>query len=335
MDRIVVMIMLNHDTHEAYIFVKDVFPIRQSTGTSVERSAYSPPVKLLSEELSLNSIRVLDNISLTLTGVNIHSSTLATFHFESSSHLSINPGQAAVIDFIKLLGTQQYAHMSPGKEVSLNDDRVRTWTVSSCHNSETRNLSLTMREKPRGLVTGALFALAHQAAKKMPHILLDARPLGLSVDLVGISGSFTLPPEVTAHKLLCFAGGVGITPFLSILGSANLNKYLDIIFILSTNEPDIFIRMVSDALPQSLMANVVLHVFTRKDIRVDLLLNDRVEIVKYDQRLNRERLFSIAGDALELLIYVCGPVAFENMVIKTLGDLGVNHMAVIKDGFAY
>ena len=321
---------------EACIFVQDVFPIRQHPGSVVEKSPYCPPIRLLSEELD-QSGRLLDNVSLTLTGIEIHSPSLATFHFESSSAISILPGQAAVLDFTRLFGKQQYAHMAPGREASLNDDRVRTWTVSSSHSSETRNFSLTMREKPDGLVTGGLFTLARRVAKNMPHILLDSRPLELSVDLLGISGSFTLPPIPSTRKLLWCAGGVGVTPFLSMLGSLNNGNIYDIIFVLSTNEPGVFINLISRSIPTNLSFNIKFHLFTRQASYMDdgLTINKHLKVVEHKTRLDEGELASISDDISERLLYICGPPTFENLVIEALCNQGLNRDSVIREGFLY
>ncbi|GAV98933.1 protein [Lentinula edodes] len=118
--------------------------------------------------------------------------------------------------FNHLLGKPKYAHMAPSNPKSLNDDRVRTWTVSD---SSTHEFALTMREIPGGVVTGALFNLARALAKSRPELLTNTSDLEIRLGLVGFSGSFCLPSPAkdSEVKLLWIAGGIGFTPFLRML----------------------------------------------------------------------------------------------------------------------
>ncbi len=168
-----------------YVFVRDALPVRQRPGSGVERSPYSPQVKLLAEEIQNNpgAPTSFDDVLATVSRMEILSPTLARFTFETSQPVVIQPGQAAILDFSDLLGSQAYSHMAPGAESSLNDDRVRTWTVSSAHvnvaadgaggvcAAPTTTFDLTRRLKDGGLVTGALFAIARQVREKMPLLM--------------------------------------------------------------------------------------------------------------------------------------------------------------------
>jgi len=51
--------------------------------------------------------------------------------------------------------------MSAARPSLVNDDFIRTWTISSVAmgNLDTNSFALTMREKPGGVVTGALFSI--------------------------------------------------------------------------------------------------------------------------------------------------------------------------------
>lgn len=190
---------------DGYTFVEDALPVRQKPGSHVERSPYSPTVRLLAAEKgggasSLN-LRDTGKVQARLKRVNLHNTDIATFVWElisptpsssSSSgetpHVSIRPGQTAVLDFTLFLGQAAYQHMAPLKPSAVNDDRIRTWTISSS-DSWTRNnpapdepqvFELTMREKPGGTVTGALFALVKKLVSVQRRDLLDdMRPLDI------------------------------------------------------------------------------------------------------------------------------------------------------------
>ncbi|CAA7271302.1 unnamed protein product [Cyclocybe aegerita] len=215
-----------------YVHVRDAFPARQRPGYTIQPSPYSPPIRLLTEENPQSKIfSTSEQPKALLVSIKIHSPTLATFEWEVPTPVHIRPGQAAILGFMPLLGSRQYQYMAPQKPSAVNDDFIRTWTVSSAHEGEggTRRFALTMREKPGGTVTGALFTIARRLAQLKPEALVDSSVLGLRVDLVGISGDFVLPTPAasgsrTSPSLLWVAGGIGITPFLSMLAALSNKK---------------------------------------------------------------------------------------------------------------
>jgi len=113
--------------------------------------------------------------------------------------------------------------------------------MSSAHVvGKTQTFELTMREKPGGVVTGALFAVARKLKEGMPHVMEDCRVLGMIVRLVGVAGEFVLPPvqDPAARKPLFVAGGIGITPFLSMLKAIReRDEERDVVLLISTREP--------------------------------------------------------------------------------------------------
>lgn len=278
-----------------YILVEDALPVRQKLGTQVLRSPYSPPVRLLAEEVA--STYFIDDTQatheVTLARIEVHSHDIASFTFESTTHVNVIPGQAVILDFKSFVGALPYQHMAPGNPASVNDNRIRTWTVSgstrwSGSSSEHTDvdadagpvsLTLTIRHKPGGVVTSALFAVARQLSEFRPELLEDARLLRLSVPLVGIAGDFTLPtdadvrssgngegssvqPSPSAHagtrEWLWVAGGIGVTPFLAMLAGLQEMKNRggagaadNITLILSTREPDVLVPLVVRALERT------------------------------------------------------------------------------------
>jgi hypothetical protein len=130
-----------------------------------------------------------------LTCITVHNPTIATFKWESSALIRAEPGQAVILDFSALLGSREYRHMSAARPSLVNDDFIRTWTISSAAtgNLDMNSFALTMREKPGGIVTGALFSILRKLSEVKPEALDDSRKLSLSVNIVGISGEFVLP----------------------------------------------------------------------------------------------------------------------------------------------
>ncbi|KAG2032733.1 hypothetical protein BDR03DRAFT_873388 [Suillus americanus] len=337
-----------------YIFIEDALPVRQGEGTEPQRSLYAPPVKLLKEEQASSTyFSTEDAIHATLSRIQLHSSDIATFTFESPHKLKIIPGQAAVLDFTSFLGASPYRHMAAENPNSVNDDRIRTWTISWCSSWKSvadgagTSFSLTMRLKPGGAITGALFDIANKLSSVRPELLEDSRPLGLSVTLVGIVGDFVLEPTgphegpkiavtreeepISVHKnaprkLLWIAGGIGITPFLAMLSDvpSHFTEY-EITLLLSTREPDVMLSLLSNAIEAAAHEiKLVVHVFSRTE-QFESSLPTSVSLHRHSGRITS----SFASDFTAECVYVCGPEIFEREVIQ--GVVG----KVIREGFAY
>lgn len=358
-----------------YILVEDALPVRQDPGTQVQRSPYSPPIRLLTEEIA--STYFVDDPKekpmVSLTRIEVHSDDIATLTFESPTHVDIIPGQAAVLDFKSFVGALPYQHMAPGNPISVNDDRIRTWTVSGAsrwagsfsENMETgtragpMSFTLTLRHKLGGAVTSALFAVVQQVGKFRPDLLEDARPLGLTVPLVGIAGEFTLPGEAdrsATRKWLWVAGGIGITPFLAMLAglreknSSRGGAVDDITLVLSTREPCVLLPLVIRALEctgnrgQKLggyQGKLSIHIFSRtppsptSSATTDGTLLT-VEVTHHASRLNEEALRALnINDVQERQVYICGPEGFEQIALAALREMGVDSHKVRKEGFTY
>ena len=284
----------------------------------------------------------LEDVTALLTSIELHSPDLATVTFETSTPVSVSPGQAAALDFTDLLGKQAYAHMAPGNENRLNDDRIRTWTISSAHvTGQTSSFKITMREKPGGLVTGAIFNLARHAAAKMPNILRDARPLEFRVRLVGVGGEFVLSKTPSTEKrLLWIAGGIGVTPFISMLSalsSASGASAYDIVMILATREPQVLLPLIRDALACGECIDapkVLLHLFTSQDYQKPEL-PENIALYEHSGRLRQETVQELVEDVGQRVVYLCGTPEFEDAALESLKNAGAEIGQVKREGFGY
>ncbi|KAJ6538798.1 hypothetical protein DFH09DRAFT_71247 [Mycena vulgaris] len=340
-----------------YTLVRDALPVRQRASTSPERSPYSPPIRLLADEApSVSLLNKSDGATALLSKIDLHSPAIATFTWNSSVDLQINPGQAIIMDMSPLVGVPAYRHMAPSKPTSVNDDSIRTWTVSSSHPpSGTRSFSLTMREKPGGAVTGPLFAIARKLAELRPEALADSSPLQLRVGIVGVTGDFvlpldTVPPSISdaalglmvpfavssSKKMLWVAGGIGITPFLSMLkglrSSAHANSARwEVRFLLATREPDVLLPLVEGAFgTDGSPVDLELEVFTTKDVP---RVGGGIVLRRHEGRMPRD--FFGAGDVLGREVFLCGSPDFEKAALTALAEGGVPEGAVRREGFEY
>ncbi|KAI0086996.1 hypothetical protein BDY19DRAFT_893860 [Irpex rosettiformis] len=338
-----------------YIFVHNALPVRQRPDTEPERSPYSPPIRPLIEETPEGTIAQFDKDSIvTFIRVRIHSDDLATFTFETAQPIHFKPGQTAVLDFTDLVGAQQYAHMAPMKPTSINDDRIRTWTISSIDASSdgTKTFDLTMREKPGGLVTGALFMIARTLVTKRPELLEDFRSVDLRVKLVGIAGSFTFvnhPQEtsVARHSALWLAGGIGVTPFMSMMKAIMQDKThsgeWDIVLGLATREPEVLLPLLTDILDRGRTSKLKLHLHVFSNRPVPSLpekIQDGtyegldVAIIRHNGRIN-DMFLEEVEELTGRTTYMCGPEEFERKMLDLLGARGVSNNAVVRESFEY
>ncbi|USP79380.1 hypothetical protein yc1106_06654 [Curvularia clavata] len=218
---------------QAARFIADGLPFRGSLG---EMSPYAPPVRALASEPG-----VLKNTTSAATLVTaellkrevitpsisrftfaLHSSTAATVvNGEKIPAKSWHPGQHVTLDFSSELD-QGYMHMNNDNPQSLNDDYVRTFTITNLlpphlYDKETQlddgtQLEITVRR--HGPATEFLWAHGMRTPLKLP--------------VLGFGGeeSFRLLPSSAAvlenenhsqslDQVVFIAAGVGVTPLLS------------------------------------------------------------------------------------------------------------------------
>jgi ferredoxin-NADP reductase len=193
--------------------------------TSKEQlSPYNPPVKLLRQELEQMGHAPLAEskaaISATLVSTQTLSDNIKTFNFRLSSPIEASlPGGFGVFDFSSLLD-HGYSHMNEANPQLVNEDFVRTWTLSSAPKFDpntkvfraTDQVSVTVKRKPGGLISNVLHDNADALAANTLPVAFKGTGSGFTCFAEGPHGTGpTVPP-----KILWIAGGVGITPFMSM-----------------------------------------------------------------------------------------------------------------------
>lgn len=319
-----------------FVFVRDALPVRQEN-TSVERSPYSPKVKYLVEE-SGSQTGDHNQHRAQLQGATQLSPNLAVFRFQviskpGSGDLRIRPGQAIVLDFMDWIGPPQYQHMANSAPASINDDRVRTWTVSSSHEEENVTwFELTMREMKGGAVTGALFdLLRNHPLNKLGQPMVFEDPV--SAKIVGVTGDFFM----TRHNLnvLWVAGGIGITPFLAMLsGLADRGPAAegDVMLVVATREPKIMLDLIQSPLERmSLTVQTKIAILSHESgIDAGHLNRPSQHISMHKGRVVPEYWKEVPRDKE---VFICGPSAFGDSVTDGLQAAGIPLTKIHREGF--
>lgn len=213
----------------------------ENTDDSLGKSPYNPPVRLLTAEGNLLSETERKKggggeVAAKLAKKEVITPSVARFTFALSTPTTVLPGQWVALDAAGELDLG-YSHMRDDDPASLNDDFVRTFTVTWASGWDedgkksdsggaaavppSTAFAITIRR--HGPVTGLLFASSPERA-------------GLELPIRGFGGGeFRIRPVAAAHSsspspasssiapvkgLTPFiAGGVGITPLLAELAA--------------------------------------------------------------------------------------------------------------------
>ncbi|RDL37148.1 uncharacterized protein BP5553_04581 [Venustampulla echinocandica] len=193
---------------EAARFVLDGLAFRGQPG---EFSPYNPPVRYLSTEKPSGITASEKQIYAKLIDKKIISPTVARFRFHISDPTKAGPwkpGQYATLSFKDELD-MGYSHMRDDDPKSLNDDFLRTFTISSSHTSSDAHNQFEITIRKVGVVTDFLFR--HNIRSE------------LEVPLQGFGGEFYIQ-QINGEHVSFVAGGVGITPLLAQAADLDLKR---------------------------------------------------------------------------------------------------------------
>jgi hypothetical protein len=209
--------------HEA-LFVADSLPFHGKLG---EMSPYDPPIRALATEGALGSGTYASAATAELLRREMLTRSICRFTFalhtpsgagntgqEAAVVKPWLPGQHITFDFSSQLD-QGYKHMDNNNPQSLNDDYIRTFTISNTLSAAQRSeetvedgtlVQITARK--HGPVTGYLWTY---------DLTGEAKPLTVPVMGFGGEASFWLPvtPKDVPVRPIFIAAGVGITPILA------------------------------------------------------------------------------------------------------------------------
>lgn len=192
-------------------FVKRGLPFRGERG---ELSPYNPPVRYLASERGVLKTQgvAAATVNARILKREMLTPTIARFRFQISDISASGrwaAGQHVALSFEDQLSLG-YSHMRDDDPKSLNDDYIRTFTISSPPtDSELRADQFEITVRNVGVATNFMFQVKTKS--------------GLELPLKGFGGEFVIHLE--DQKIVPFvAGGIGITPILGQVLSLDLAK---------------------------------------------------------------------------------------------------------------
>lgn len=154
---------------------------------------------------------------------------------------------------------------------------------------------------------------------------LDAMKPGAWARLKGPSGTFILPGE--RRKLAFLSGGIGITPFRSMLRyMADTGQWRDTVLLYGNNSvADIAFRDELDALAGAGEGLRVVHVLSGQDVPPDWKGKTG--------RIDRDMIAKTVPDFMERLFYASGPPKMVTSLEEQMLALDVPGQQIKKDSF--
>lgn len=182
-------------------------------GENLERSPYNPSVRFLASEKYLpEAQKTGDNsVMAKLIKKETLTPTIYRYRFSISDPLASGPwkpGQYVALSFREELD-MGYSHMRDDDPRSLNDDYLRTFTVSSRPGEGIHGEEFDITVRKVGNVTG--------------YLSMQSERSGLEVPLRGFGGEFRV--QQNPSGMIAFvAGGIGITPLLAQLDDIDTSR---------------------------------------------------------------------------------------------------------------
>ena len=217
------------------------------------------------------------------------------FHFEKPAGFQFKPGQYADLTLINPAETD-------------SEGNVRTFSIASAPYEDELLFATRMRKSAFKRVLGCV-------------------PLGTEVKLEGPMGSFTLHKN-PAKAAVFLAGGIGITPFLSILRQAAKEKLPHLLYLFYSNrrpEDAAFLQHLEDLAKSN-----------SKFIFVPSMSEMEKSKLNWSGErgfINREMVIKHFCDLKGPIYYIAGPPAMVAAMREVLSKAGVDEDDVRTEEF--
>jgi ferredoxin-NADP reductase len=245
--------------------------------------------------MAANEIPITDYGSRLLSRFQVAEGTMA-FHFERPPHFDFKPGQAADVTL-------------PDPPESDSEGNSRTFSIASSPFEKQLMFTTRMRDT---------------AFKRS----LTKVPLGTEVKIGPAMGSFTLHKN-SAKAAVFLAGGIGITPFISILRQADHDRLPHKLYLFYSNrrpEDTAFLETL-ETLERS---NQNFQLFCTMTDMGQSQQDWKGETGLIDQEMLSRHLSALQGP----IYYSAGPPAMVAGMKKMLVDAGVDEDDIRTEDFA-
>ncbi|KAJ0395979.1 hypothetical protein P43SY_008995 [Pythium insidiosum] len=297
-------------------------------------SPYNPPLRLLASELKSRGVEPTQAqvLSARLTDVQCMSRAISAFTFELSAPVSFLPGSFAIFDFSRHI-PRVYRHMNQLNPQQVNDDHIRTWTISSAPPYD----ALTRSFRPTNRITctvkrvdgGAVTPFLHGAA---PSLVVPFRGVGGAFSIYS-APSTESPVRVKHRKMLWIAGGVGVTPFLSFansrLNAVDPSAEVIVLFAARGDEAALGLSVFSQC-----PFVTQLTVFDSAPLEHHVTGDSPLTAARVHRRIELRDLTAIA-DLQERAVSLCGPPTFMDAVGSLLQRAGVASSRIDREEFTF
>lgn len=280
-----------------------------------EPSPYNPPVRfLVTERAGTDAQSANDRVVYAkLTKKELLTPSIGRFRFSISDPEAAwrwEPGQYVALAFEDELGAG-YSHMRDDDPLSLNDDLVRTFTVSSSVRGNLPKDQFEVTIRNVGKVTNFLFRQNVRA--------------GLEIPIKGFAGTFAIK-QPDGEVVPFIAGGIGITPLLAQLPDLDLGR-TKLLWTINVRDIGLVVDTF-DRCPQ-LATSTILYISGGADAAVrgqELQTMPRLE--QYGAQILQRRM--VASDVqgyqgLSTTWYICAGPKLRQALLPWLTDKKVVH----------
>ncbi len=331
------------------VFVKHGLNLRLTSEEQL--SPYNPPVKYLRHELDQMGQTVVDvGTTATLVSTKTLSDSMTTFNFQLSSPTDLPlPGGFGIFDFSSILDLG-YNHMYEANPQLVNEDYVRTWTLSSASDFDAQHnlfrasnqVSVTVKRKKGGLISNLL----HDNADTLIAQNLPVTFKGTGAGFSCFSHSDESAQPRLPEQMLWISGGAGVTPFMAMwdgifkVAKAHPSKVkTDIVLMFAGRDDDVNVLGEFAAQQSELAPNVTLRIQAFQSSQNASSVTQSTQTSTQSLRVKQRRMefgdIQSVSDLMAREVFLCGPEALMSWSEATLTDLGVAQARIHRESFVF